>query len=207
MALYPLSIQVTPGAWRLFATRKSDPKFADFRDKVLERDAYTCQYCGFQARQFQEVVNLDQNYRNNKLSNLITACVFCTQCLFLESVGQSDAGGGTLIYAPEITQPELDGLCHVLFCAIANATGYRSDAQAIYRSLKLRAQVVEDKMGEGMSNPAMIGKILLERQGGVDSQIKDNILRDLRLLPSRTKFREQIQTWAAAALEELASGT
>ena len=207
MALYPLHIQVTPGAWRLFATRNSDSKFADFRDKVLERDAYTCQYCGFQARQFQEVVNLDHNYRNNKLSNLVTACVFCTQCLFLESVGQSDYGGGTLIYAPEITQPELDGLCHVLFCAIANATGYRNDAQAIYRSLKLRAQIVEDKMGEGMSNPAMLGKILLERQGGAQQKDETIILQDLRLLPSRTKFREQIQAWAEAALEELASGT
>ena len=207
MALYPLRIQVTSGAWRLFAARQSDPKFNDFRDKVFERDAHTCQFCGFQARQFQEVVNLDHNYRNNKQSNLVTACVFCTQCLFLESVGQSDDGGGALIYAPEITQPELDGLCHVLFCAIANATGYRNDAQAIYRSLKLRAQIVEDKMGEGMSNPAMLGKILLERQGGAEQKSETNILQDLRLLPSRTKFREQIQTWAAAALEELASGT
>src|SRR5262249_8989485 len=154
----------------------ADPAFLKFSEKVWERDNYTCQYCGFQARVYQEVVNVDQNYNNNKLENMVTACCFCTQCFFLEAVGKNDYGGGIIIYMPEVSQPELDGLCHVLFCAIANATNYRANAQAIYRSLKLRAQSVEEQVGEGMSHPAFLGQLLIEAAAPAES-----ILSNLRL--------------------------
>lgn len=199
MALHSLILSAKSGSWRLFAARKADPAFLEFSERVWERDNYTCQFCGFQARLYQEIINLDQDYRNNKLSNLITACCFCTQCLFLEAVGKNDYGGGTIIYMPEITQVELNGLSHVLFCAIANATNYRADAQAIYRSFKLRAQPVEEQLGEGMSNPATLGQLLVE----TETKDTENLLINLRLLPSRTKFSQQIEDWAQAALQEL----
>lgn len=200
MVLRPLKLSVKPGAWRLFATRKADPAFLKFSERVFKRDNYTCQFCGFQARIYQEVINLDQDYRNNKLNNMITACCFCTQGFFLEAVGKNEYGGGTLIYLPELSQTELNGLCHVLFCAMANATAYRNDAQNIYRSLKLRTQPVEEKLGEGMSNPALLGQMLIETKTE-----NENLLKTLRLLPSRTKFSKQIEDWAAAALKELAA--
>lgn len=199
MALHSLTLSAKSGIWRLFAARKTDPAFLKFSERVWERDNYTCQFCGFQARLYQEVVNLDADYRNNKLDNLVTACCFCTQCLFLEAVGKNDYGGGNIIYLPEIEQASLNGLCHVLFCAIANATNYRADAQAIYRSLKMRTQPVEDQIGEGMSNPSLLGQLLIE-----SNTPPENLLKDLRLLPSRTKFNQQIEDWAAAALKELA---
>jgi intracellular multiplication protein IcmJ len=198
MPLYPLALSAKPGTWRLFAARKADPAFHKFSERVWERDNYTCQFCGFQARLYQEVVNLDQDYRNNKIGNLVTACCFCTQCFFLEAVGKNDYGGGVIIYLPEIGQAELNGLCHVLFCAIANATNYRPDAQAVYRSLKLRTQMVEEQLGEGLSNPATLGQMLIET-----STANETLLQKLRLLPSRTKFNQQIEDWASAALKEL----
>ena len=170
--MYPLKLSATPGAWRIFVARKADPAFLSFSEKVLRRDNYTCQFCGFQARDFQEIVNLDQNYNNNKLSNLVTACCFCSQCFFLEAVGVGDFGGGTLIYLPEIKQADLDSFCHVLFCAIANDTGYKTTAQSIYRSLKIRSQTVEEQFGEGMSNPAVLGQLLIETQVIVRNSIR-----------------------------------
>jgi intracellular multiplication protein IcmJ len=200
--LHPLSLRVAPGASRLFFARKSDPAFVRFMEQIWKRDYYTCQFCGFQANKFQEVINLDGNYKNNRLSNLVTACCFCAQCLFMEMVGKGDYGGGTLIYMPEITQPELNGLSHVLFCAIANGTDYRVDAQNVYRNLKMRAQVVEDKLGEGVSNPSLVGQMLLNTAAS-HKERNPEWLSSLRLLPARTKFKEQIETWAAAALEEM----
>ncbi len=79
--------------------------------------------------------------------------VFCSQCYFLESVGVGGYGGGNLIYLPELTQAELNSLCHVLFCAISNDTGYKNSAQTIYRSFKFRTEAVEEKFGEGTSDP------------------------------------------------------
>lgn len=201
--MYPLKLSAKVGTWRLFTARKADPAFLAYMEKVFKRDRYACQFCGFQARELQEVVNLDQNYNNRKLSNLVTACCFCAQCFFLESVGIGDFGGGTLIYLPEISQSDLNSFCHVLFCAIANDTGYKSTAQAIYRGFKFRTQPIEEQFGEGMSSPSVFGQTLIEL--GVSREKMDEMLKDVRLLPSRAKFRKQIERWAETALRELSA--
>ena len=201
--MHTLDLCSVPAAWRLFSARKLDPQFIKFSTHIFERDAYKCQFCGFQARQFQEIINLDKNYQNNKLSNLVTACCFCAQCFFLESIGKGDYGGGTLIYLPEISQSELNGLCHVLFCAIANATDYRVEAQNIYRTLKMRSKIVEQNLGEGMSNPSFVGQALIQASPDLKKCPSPPWLLQLRLLPARSKFIKQIEVWAAAALEEL----
>ncbi len=202
---HQLTLLAGPSNWRLFASRKVDPAFLRFSERVFLRDNHTCQFCGFQARQYQEVVNLDHNFYNNKISNMVTACCFCSQCFFLEAVGKSDYGGGRLIYLPEIAQADLNGLCHVLFCAIANASSYRADAQNIYRNLKFRSQIVEKEVGEGMSNPRLLGQVLIETDVKAMDRVNQEIFSKLRLLPSRTKFNQQIETWAEAALTELSA--
>lgn len=202
--MYPLKLNANPEGWRIYMARKSDAAFLTFSKKVFRRDSYTCQFCGFQAREYQEVINLDQNYFNNKLSNMVTACCFCAQCFFLESVGVGGYGGGTLIYLPEITQNNLDSFCHVLFCAIVNDTGYKSTAQSIYRSFKLRAQMIDEQFGEGSSQPSTFGQLLIESRVK-ESEYYDSILNDLRLLPSRASFKTQIEHWATTALNELSS--
>ncbi|MBI5448089.1 MAG: HNH endonuclease [Gammaproteobacteria bacterium] len=201
--MYELTLAANAEAWRLFMLRRADPAFRAFSLKVFRRDRYVCQFCGFQARDYQEVINLDQNYRNNALQNMTTACCFCSQCFFLQAVGLSDYGGGTLIYLPEITQSSLNSFCHVLFCAITNDTGYSDSAQSIYRDFKLRSQQVEAQFGDGASNPAFFGQLMIETQEEPPKNLT-GLLKDLRLLPSRAGFRMQIEHWAALALQELA---
>lgn len=199
-----LKLQAQPGAWRLHSARKANSGFQAFQAKIWQRDRYTCQFCGFQARQFQDVINIDGNYRRNKASNMVTSCCFCAQCFFLESVGVGDFGGGTLIYLPEISQPQLNSFCHVIFCAITNDTGYKASAQSIYRSFKFRSQLVEDAFGEGCSSPSTIGQLLID-SGKTELKEQQRLLDGVRLLPSRAKFRQQIERWAATALDELSS--
>ncbi|MCE3044436.1 type IVB secretion system protein IcmJDotN [Legionella sp. 16cNR16C] len=201
-----LRLVASPGAWRLYSARKADERFKAYEQKVLLRDRYTCQFCGFQAKLFQEVINIDGNYTNNKISNMVTACCFCAQCFFIESVGVGGYGGGTLIYLPELQQSELNSLCHVLFCAITNDTGYKGSAQNIYRSFKFRSQAVEEKFGEGTSDPSILGQLIID-SGATSPEISDKLFNNIRLLPSRAKFRRQIEQWAASALEEMAENT
>jgi intracellular multiplication protein IcmJ len=197
-----LKLVASPGSWRLYSARKVDERFKAYEQKVFQRDRYTCQFCGFQVRIYQEIVNLDRDYTNNRLSNLVTACVFCAQCFFVESVGVGGYGGGTLVYLPEMSQTELNSLCHVLFCAITNDTGYKSSAQNIYRSIKFRSQIVEDKFGEGTSDPALFGQLMIDSDVK-QIEISDQLFKNICLLPSRAKFRKQIEKWAASALEEI----
>jgi intracellular multiplication protein IcmJ len=201
--MYPLQLSVNPEGWRLYIARKADKAFLPLRDKVFKRDQSVCQFCGFQAQAYQEVINLDNDYRHNKLSNLATACCFCTQCLFFESVGQGGYGGGKLIYLPEMTQVELNSFCHVIFCAMMNGTNYQQMAENIYRSLRFRSQPIEDKYGIGMSNPNVFGQVLIESEAVGRKQLMQDVLLHLRLLPSYTKFRKQLSRWASLAAEEL----
>ena len=197
-----IRLKASAGAWRLYSARQADPRFRAFEKKVFKRDHFTCRFCGFQAQSLQEVVNLDGDYTHNKLTNLVTACCFCSQCFFIESVGVGGYGGGSLIYLPEMSQVALNSLCHVLFCAITNDTGYKSTAQSIYRGLKFRSQPVEEKFGEGTSDPAIFGRLLID-SGHAEPEKSEEIFRDIRLLPSRAKFRRQIERWATGALDEM----
>ena len=204
--LNSLKLVASPGSWRYYSARKADERFKVFGLKVFQRDQYTCQFCGFQARLFQEIVNLDHDFTNNRLANLLTACCFCAQCFFVESVGVGGYGGGTLVYLPELSQPELNSLCHVLFCAITNDTGYKSSAQNIYRNFKFRSQIVEEKYGEGTSDPAIFGQLIID-SGVTSDEVSERLFKNIRLLPSRAKFRKQIEQWAASALEEITDNT
>ena len=191
------------GNFSNFSSRRKSAKFRQIAAQILARDNYTCQYCGFQAKEYQEIVNRDQDYCNNRPSNLVTACCFCSQCFFLESLGEGGYGGGILIYMPEVSQGDINSLCHVLFCAMANETSYKDSAQAIYRSLRMRSTLIDNKLGEGVSDPAVFGQLMIDYATNNDSKNLSSMLSNLRLLPSRGRFKKQIARWAASAAEEM----
>lgn len=184
---YPLALDINPENWKLFAKRKADPAFRSFAEKVFQRDQHTCQYCDFVCEQYLEVVNLDGDYHNNKLANMVTACPVCYQCHFIEIAGKTVSGGGILIYYPEISQNQLNGLCNVLFCSIVGKTNYERYAAMIYRDFKIACKIVEQKFGKGSSNPSDFTKVLLEA-GYTVSDIKSKYINGLRLLPSLKGF-------------------
>ena len=105
-----LKLQLGADQWHRYALRKLDVKFDKFKQYILKRDDNSCFYCNFQADQHMEIVNLDHDYSKNNAENMVTSCPFCTQCLFLEMLGQSDYGGGLMIYMPELSQEDLNGL-------------------------------------------------------------------------------------------------
>ncbi len=108
---------------------------------------------------------------------------------------------GTLIYLPQMTQNELNSFCHVLFCAIVNNTAYKDSAQAIYRTFRARAKFIDDKFGEGVSEPAVFGQLLVDYKMNHRKQ-PPKILDSVRLLPARGRFEKQIKKWAEAAVAE-----
>ena len=206
MALRPIHLIATESNWRLFMMRKADQAFLSFQSKVFVRDEHTCQFCGFQAKQYLEVINGDGNCLNNALSNLITACPFCAQCFFLEAIGKSDFGGGTLICLPEMTQGELNALCHVLFVSIVSGNSYSVQAKNVYRSLKLRSQHVEQELGQGFSNPALLGHMLIDAKVDNIDGLHTELAPKLRVLPNITRFSTEIEAWALAGLQMLGEG-
>lgn len=190
--MYPIKLNVNPQGWRLFMQRKLDRRFEEFSQKIWQRDEWTCQFCGLPSQNHQEVINLDQNYRNNKLNNLVTACSLCTQCFFLESV--EAYGGGVLIYLPEVAQNHLNGFCHLLFTAMNTESKYKETAQNAYRNLKLRAEILEDEWGAQLQEPAVFGQLVIESEN--KGLLNKKIFNTIRLLPSRAGFRYQSTDWS-----------
>ena len=198
-----IKLAATQGSWRLFMTRKADDGFKQFANKVHLRDKYECQFCGFSSSQRLDVINLDGNYRNNKISNLVTSCPLCAQCHFLDSVGQGDFGGGTLIYLPEITQAQLNATCHIIFSSIASGGHYSQNAKDMYRQLKMRAKIIEKKLGEGLSNPSIYGQMLIDASQKAHAVHKD-LSNYIRLLPNLKKFAPLVNRWLNLSIDAMA---
>ena len=183
--------------------RKAHPAFLSFKDRILKRDSYRCCYCGFSSIEGMDIVNVDHNFLNNSGSNVLTACSMCTQCFFIDAIGKSDFGGGVLIYLPELTQAQLNGLCHVLFFNIAFGTSYSSQAKDVYRSLKMRVNIIEKVLGKGLSNPSVYGQVLIDSDREDIENIHDNVAQNVRLLPNLKRFSSSLLTWSQDGIDTL----
>lgn len=203
MDLLDIKLSAQESNWRLYMVRKADPAFLAFQEKVFTRDEHTCQFCGFQADTCLDVVNRDGNYQNNRTSNLLTACPFCSQCFFLEAIGKGDFGGGALVYLPEMTQGELNAFCHVLFASMLMGTNTAEQSKNIYRSIRLRTQPVEKHFGEGFSNPALLGHMLIDAHHEQLDALHNEIAPNIRVLPTMIRFAKQLQAWAFSGMQAL----
>ncbi len=76
-----------PETWRSSKNIKSldSLEWQKLRKKILERDEYACQYCGFKSQKYQIVHHIDGNPQNNSDDNLV---VICQMCNLVEHAGQ-----------------------------------------------------------------------------------------------------------------------
>ncbi len=200
--LLPIVLSAKKGNWQAFAGRQSQESFLRLATKVLERDDYSCRYCGFKSQQFQVVVNIDQNYQNNDLSNLATACSLCSPCFFMDALGKNTKGFGTVIYLPEISQADLNHFCRALFCSMLRDSPYKGKLQAVYLSLSDRAQAVETLFGTGTQTPMLFGQTLIDSE--LTSEQKNHpLFFDLKLLPIRKFFQEEATYWKSTVFANI----
>ena len=58
-----------------------EESWRELRLKVLKRDDFICQYCGYRSEKFQIIHHADDNPDNNDESNLVTICQMCNVIL------------------------------------------------------------------------------------------------------------------------------
>lgn len=198
----PIVLQANRGNWQRFKSRQRNKRFQELEKKVFLRDKHTCRYCGFQSKKFQCVVNHDQNYRNNTAKNMVTACIFCAQCFFLDGIGKDGASGGIIIYLPEVSQADLNHFCRVLFCSMLRDAPYKGKLQTAYLSLKDRSQGVVDIFGPDTGDPTVFGQALLD-SGLTKEERNHPVLQHVRLLPMRQYFTDEINYWKSTVYEQI----
>lgn len=185
-----IKLNINAAGWHDFRVRKNDNHFRALSARIMSRDDFTCQFCDFRAEKFQQIINLDNNYRNNVEQNLVCACVLCAQCQFIGS-----GNFGKIIYLPEYPQVELNNIIRAIFCATALKTQYSDVAKSIYRSFRNRAQHVEDTFGENSSDAIVFGQTVID--AGIDMDIQQNqAMSSLRLLPFKAPLTKPIQYWS-----------
>jgi intracellular multiplication protein IcmJ len=204
MKLLPITLTAKRGNWPRFRSRRSNPNFQKLEAKVFARDQNTCRYCGFASEKYQVVVNINHDYNpgQSKPENLATACVFCAQCMFLDGIGQGNNWGGSIIYLPEISQADLNHFCRVLFSSMLRDAPYKGKLQTAYLSLKDRENAVNEIFGPKSSDPYTFGQALIDSNLNED-QLKHPVMTNLRLLPDRKCFTQEINYWKSTVFDQL----
>lgn len=202
MDLLPISLMAIRGNSQRFISRRANKAFQKIMLDVFKRDDYTCRYCGFQLKKYMEVVNIDQNYSNNQMSNLATACSFCSSCFFLDTVGTDGRTGGTIIHLPEINQADLNHFCRALFCSLLRDAPYKGKLQAVFLSLQDRSKPVQEVFGPNSEVPSVFGQSLIDA-GLTSQQLRHPILSELKLLPIRKVYKTQAEFWKSSVFANI----
>lgn len=200
-----LILSATRSSWQTPAHHGTEqdgaPAMKEVRPKVLARDDYICQFCGFRAHQWQEVHHLDDDHNNMTMSNLSTACAFCHQCFHLGLAGST--AGGQLIWLPEISQVELNHLARALFVAMRDDKGkVYAAASGLYMSLESRGVFMEQHFAAGASDPGILGQAFLKMKPDLYAGRAD-FLRNIRLLPQRSRFEVQVKYWSEKVFHDV----
>ena len=204
MKLLAITLTARRGNWARFKARRSNESFMQLESKILARDQNTCRFCGFSSEKYQVVVNKNHDYSpgQSTASNLATACLFCAQCFFLDSIGHDNAWGGTLIFLPEISQADLNHFCRVLFSSMLRDAPYKGKLQTAYLSLKDRENVVNEIFGPKSSDPYTFGQALIDCNL-TDDQLKHPVMTQLRMLPDRKCFTKEILYWKSTVFDQI----
>ena len=202
MKLLPIVLTARRGNWQRFAARRRNQSFLTIQKKVFARDHNTCRYCGFHSGKYQVVTNYDHDYSHNKPDNLVTTCVFCAQCFFLDQIGKNNITGGYVIYLPEFSQADLNHICRVLFSSLLKDAPYKGKLQNTYLSLKDRMSQVDEIFGPNSSDPNVFGQALIDSNLSIN-QLQNSTLANLRILPERKYFTKEIAYWKETVFDQV----
>ena len=151
----------------------------DVKQEVLERDDHVCQFCGFQAHKYQEIVFSDGNLSNDSKSNLKTACIFCQQCFYIDTV--SVMRSGVLLWLPEIPQTDLHHIARAIYVARISQGPIADAARRSLDALMKRRDVVRSRIGT--DDPYILGMVLKDYLHDAHYNMRNQKLDGVRLFP------------------------
>jgi len=135
----------------------------EFKSKILERDDYTCRFCGFKSMKYQEIQFTGNGHKNRKNpredmneDNYATACCFCHQCFHMEKIDRMQSGA--IIWLPEIGQAALHHICRAIYVARISRGPMADAARDSMESLLSRKEEALQRLGT--DSPNILSSIL-----------------------------------------------
>lgn len=177
MAFLPLTLGVRQSSEAERGALKSSQQLNKSQtDKILRRDDFTCNYCGFRSENYQRVVRASGQGAKD---GWVTCCTFCEQCLMLDRAGLM--GTAVLVWLPEIAQAELNHIARAIY---VGRTGDGPIIELATRAFDaLMARRVDAKKRLGSDDPLLLATILHESL--TEEEVKPAIakLEGIKLMP------------------------
>ena len=159
-------------------TMEADAEFAGVRDRVLERDGWTCQACGCQADGGTqggggglEVHHLDGNHGNNDPANLAALCPLCHGIFHIGFTARRKPG--RFIWLPEASQADLNLLVHAMAVARLRLQAMAEGTSRSFPSESEQAMVARladtlEGFHRDLSSVGMAEGVLVDPESGKD---------------------------------------
>lgn len=149
------------------------------RQKVLERDGNTCQFCGFYSKKYQDIHCIDHDSQNVQLSNLVTTCIFCHQCFDLEKTSQMRSG--VLVWLPEIEQTQLNHIARSIYVSRISQGSMADTAKKALEVIMGRRE--EAKVRIQTDDPFVLSMVMHDFLGPKHYAMRAEKLEGVRLFP------------------------
>lgn len=175
------------------------PEFAALRTEILQRDNYSCRFCGFKSAKFQEFHHLDADYDNCTKENLITACNLCHQIHHMAAIAMGSRGFFCTVQ--ELTQSELNNIARAIYVNdIIGDTDSVDKLTSLLASFKFRGSDTLKTIFNGESITLQeIAEIYSDTKTISDEQYakRQAVLGVLRVYPSKNAFKDgQLEYYA-----------
>ena len=166
-------------AYQKYASTFEEPIEDEEKLKILERDDYCCQFCGFRSKKFQKLLFKDGDFNNTSSDNIVTTCFFCHQVMHVDVVPIMKSGA--LIWLPEISQTHLNNLMRCVYVARISQGPIMETARSILEMLMERRQ--EAKKRISTDEPYILSTVMSNYLEPGQYKQANNKLSGIRLLP------------------------
>jgi intracellular multiplication protein IcmJ len=152
---------------------------AELRQKLFERDSFTCRCCGFKSAKYQDIHHINGARNDLRPENLATICIFCQQCFSLDKVAAMRSG--VLVWLPEIPQTTLHHITRAIYVARISQGPV---ADAARRSLEILLSRREDARARlGTDDPYILATVLRDYITDKSYEHREAKLEGIRLFP------------------------
>lgn len=176
--------KITPGVSLLSDTGRmlsKDPYDlnSELRDKILERDDQTCQYCGFQAERYQGVNFIGKDAASASDKDYLTACIFCQQSFQLDRIPFMQSGA--VVWLPEIGQAALNHIARAIYIARITQGPLAEAARDALDILMARKEEASHRLGT--DDPRILASVLQDFLEAKEYRLRAKKLKGFRVLP------------------------
>lgn len=207
-----LIIGVKRSTWRMHdpAREAADAEYARRRRGIMDRDAYTCRFCGFAAAPMKDappdtlpasgylqIHHRDDDHRNNRAANLITACPLCHQVFHCGNAGHQSRGW--IIWCPWLDQADLNITLIHAWMAIHRGGAYAESALALVAWLSSFDALAAARFGPAVVDAADLGSALMGLKRSLYER-RETATGGLRLLADMDAFGEETAYWSETSV-------